>query len=170
MTRMFAVIGLALGLVACAPHSKAAQDNLQTANSFMAANAKQPGVVTLPDGLEYKIISSGPADGVKPTAASEVKVHYEGRLLGPAGKPLDGEVFDSSFQRGTPADFPLQGLIPAWIEALQMMKPGDEWLLFVPPALGYGDKETGPIPANSVLVFRIRLIGVLPHPAGAVMG
>ncbi len=170
MTRLLTVLGLTLGLVACGPNSKAAQDNLQTAASFMAANGKQPGVVTLPDGLEYKIVSSGPADGPKPTPQDEVKVHYEGRLLGPAGKPLEGTVFDSSFQRGTPADFPLNGLIPAWIEALQQMRPGDEWLLFVPPALGYGDKETGPIPANSVLVFRIRLIGVLPHPGGAVMG
>ena len=171
MTRLLAVLGLALGLVACGPNTKAAQDNLQASNAFMAANAKQPGVVTLPDGLQYRIVAKGPADGPKPAPADEIKVHYEGRLLGPADKPLDGKVFDSSFQRGTPADFPeLKGLIPAWVEALQQMHPGDEWLLFVPPSLGYGANETGPIPANSVLVFRIRLIGVLPHPGGAAMG
>ncbi len=171
MTRLLIAVGLALGLAACAPKTKAAQDNLQAANTFMAANAKQAGVVTLPDGLEYKIIASGPADGPKPNPQDEIKVHYEGRLLGPAGKELQGEVFDSSFQRGQPADFPeLSSLVPAWVEALQKMRPGDEWLLFVPPSLGYGDKDTGPIPANSVLIFRIRLIGVLPHPGGAAMG
>ncbi|MDR3507784.1 MAG: FKBP-type peptidyl-prolyl cis-trans isomerase [Caulobacteraceae bacterium] len=164
MTRhLLVALGLVIGLTACAPHSKAAQDNLQASNSFLATNAKQPGVVTLPDGLQYKIVTSGPADGPHPSPADEVKVHYEGKLL-------SGTVFDSSFARGQPANFPLQGLIPAWIEALQKMRPGDEWLLYVPPALGYGDQESGPIPANSVLVFRIRLIGVLPHPGGTVMG
>jgi FKBP-type peptidyl-prolyl cis-trans isomerase len=162
--RQFAVLGLALALVACGPRSKAAQDNLSAANVFMAANAKAPGVVTLPDGLQYKVVTSGPAGGVSPKAEDEVKVHYEGRLLGPAGKPLEGQVFDSSFQRGEPADFPqLGGLIPAWVEALQKMHPGDEWLLFVPPQLGYGEEGAGPIPPNSVLIFRVRLIGVMPH-------
>ena len=163
MTRLLIALGLALSLAACGPDTKLAKANLDAANSFMASNAKQPGVVTLPDGLEYKIIASGPADGAKPHVSDEVKVHYEGKLL-------DGKVFDSSFARGEPADFPVAGLVPAWVEALQMMRPGDEWQLFVPPALGYGDKATGPIPANSVLIFRMRLIGVLPHPAGPVLG
>jgi peptidylprolyl isomerase/FKBP-type peptidyl-prolyl cis-trans isomerase FklB len=133
----------------------------------MAANAKAPGVVTLPDGLEYKVITNGPAGGPTPKPQDEIKVHYEGRLIGPPGKEMQGQVFDSSFQRGQPADFPQLGsLVPAWVEALQKMRPGDEWLLFVPPSLGYGDQDTGPIPANSVLIFRIRLIGVQPHPGG----
>ncbi len=173
MTRLFAVLGLALALAACGPKTKAqdngaAAANLSAANAFMAANAKAAGVTTLPDGLQYKVITTGPAGGPSPKPEDEVKVHYEGRLLGPAGKPLEGQVFDSSFQRGQPADFPqLGGLIPAWIEALEKMHPGDEWLLFVPPTLGYGDQDTGPIPANSVLIFRVRLIGVQAHPGGA---
>ena len=114
------------------------------------------GVVTLPDGLQYKIVSSGPASGIHPKPADEVKVNYEGKLL-------DGTVFDSSFARGVPAAFPLEGLIPGWVEAMQLMRPGDEWILWTPPALGYGDEAKGPIPANSVLQFRIQLIDVLPH-------
>lgn len=121
--------------------------------AFLANNAKQPGVVTLPDGLQYKIVTSGPASGVPPKAADEVKVNYEGKLL-------DGTVFDSSFARGQPAAFPLEGLVPAWVEALQLMRPGDEWTLWVPPALGYGDEAKGPIPANSIMVFRIQLLDV----------
>jgi peptidylprolyl isomerase/FKBP-type peptidyl-prolyl cis-trans isomerase FklB len=88
-----------------------------------------------------------------------VKVDYEGKLL-------SGKVFDSSFARGVPADLPLQALIPGWTEALQMMRPGDEWILYVPANLGYGEDAKGPIPADSVLIFRIRLIGVLQHPGG----
>ena len=163
MTRLIVALGLALALSACGPKSKAAQDNLNAAASFLASNGKQPGVVTLPDGLEYKIVASGAADGPKPKPADEVKVHYEGKLL-------DGTVFDSSFTRGVPADFTLGNLIPAWVEAIQLMRPGDEWLLYVPPQLGYGEKGAGPIPPNSVLVFRIKLLGVLPHPDGGNMG
>lgn len=150
---------LALSLTGCHSGKAAAQANLTAGQSFLAANAKQAGVVSLPDGLQYKVIASGPADGPKPQASDEVKVHYEGKLL-------SGQVFDSSFARGTPADLPLQSLIPAWIEALQLMRPGDEWILYVPPALGYGDQGQGPIPPDSVLIFRIRLIGVLSHPGG----
>ena len=83
---------------------------------------------------------------------------------------MSGKVFDSSFARGEPADFPLAGLIPAWTEALQKMRPGDTWILYVPPSMGYGDKASGPIPPNSVLIFRIQLLGVLPHPGGAQLG
>jgi peptidylprolyl isomerase/FKBP-type peptidyl-prolyl cis-trans isomerase FklB len=92
-----------------------------------------------------------------------VKVNYEGKLI-------NGTVFDSSFQRGEPADLPLQGLIPGWVEALQLMHPGDEWMLYVPPELGYGANSPDPIPPNSVLVFRIQLLGVLQHPGGPAQG
>jgi FKBP-type peptidyl-prolyl cis-trans isomerase len=129
----------------------------QTANAaFMAGNSKQPGVVTLPDGLQYKIIASGPPAGVPPKATDEVKVNYEGKLL-------SGEVFDSSFARGQPAAFPLDEVIPGWTEIMQQMRPGDEWTVWIPPMLGYGEEAKGPIPANSVLQFRIQLLGVLPH-------
>ena len=159
MKRLLIAVGLVLGLTACHSGKAKAQANLSAGANFLAANAKLPGVVTLPDGLEYKIITSGPADGAKPQLSDEVKVHYEGKLL-------SGQVFDSSFARGEPADLPLQNLIPAWVEALQIMRPGDEWMLYVPAALGYGDQAAGPIPPDSVLVFRIRLIGVLAHPGG----
>jgi peptidylprolyl isomerase/FKBP-type peptidyl-prolyl cis-trans isomerase FklB len=147
-------LGLALTLSACGPNKKQ-QESLAAADAFMAQNAKQPGVVSLPDGLQYKIVRSGPATGVKPGPIDEVKVHYEGKLT-------NGEIFDSSYERGQPASFPLQGLVPAWKEALVMMRPGDEWTLYVPPALGYGAQDKGPIPGNSVMIFRIELIDVLP--------
>lgn len=156
-------LALALSLAGCGRHNAAqAAAATKAADDFMAANAKLPGVITLPDGLEYKIVTSGPADGVHPRASDEVKVNYEGKLQ------ATGAIFDSSFQRGEPADFPLAQLVPAWVEALQMMRPGDEWILYVPPKLGYGDEDKGPIPANSVLIFRIQLLGVLPHPPGAM--
>jgi FKBP-type peptidyl-prolyl cis-trans isomerase len=158
--RVLLALGLALALVGCGPRKPSAAD-AQAAQAFMAGNAKAPGVVTLPDGLQYKIVKSGPTDGVHPRASDEVKVNYEGKLV-------SGKVFDSSFQRGEPADFPLDGLIPAWTEALQLMRPGDEWILYVPPALGYGDEDKGVIPPDSVLIFRIQLLGVLQHPAGAM--
>jgi len=145
-----AVAGLTLA--ACGP-SKQAQENLAAADAFMAKNAKEPGVVTLPQGLQYKGVREGPPGGLHPTTADEVKVHYEGKLL-------DGTVFDSSYERGVPAVFPLDGLVPAWVIALQRMKAGDEWILYVPPALGYGAQDKGPIPGNSVMIFRIELLDV----------
>jgi len=149
-----AALAATLSLSACGP-SKKQQESLAAADAFMAQNAKQPGVVTLADGLQYRIVRSGPATGPKPNPTDEVKVHYEGKLV-------SGEVFDSSYERGQPASFPLQGLVPAWREALVMMRPGDEWTLYVPPALGYGAQDKGPIPGNSVMIFRIELIDVLP--------
>jgi FKBP-type peptidyl-prolyl cis-trans isomerase len=146
---------LGLGLAACHKGVPAA-DNQKAAQGFLIANGKQPGVVTLPSGLEYKVVHSGPADGPHPAAGDELKVNYEGKLL-------NGTVFDSSFARGEPADLPLAGLIPGWLEALPMMRPGDEWILYVPPALGYGDHGPDAIPPNSLLIFRIQLLGVLPH-------
>lgn len=152
----------AAGLLAGCGNKKAAE-NLVAADAFMAKNAKEPGVVTLPEGLQYKVIRSGPNGGMHPTRADEVKVHYEGKLI-------DGTVFDSSYERGAPASFPLDGLVPAWIIALQRMKAGDEWMLYVPPALGYGAQDKGPIPGNSVMIFRIELIDVLRAPAGVPKG
>jgi FKBP-type peptidyl-prolyl cis-trans isomerase len=122
--------------------------------AFLAANAKAPGVVTLPSGLQYKVITSGPKTGPSPKLGDIIKVHYEGKLL-------DGTVFDSSFERKQAAIMPLDGLVQAWLEALPMMHVGDEWVLYVPSELGYGDRETGPIPAGSVMVFRLQLLGML---------
>ncbi|WP_374574869.1 FKBP-type peptidyl-prolyl cis-trans isomerase [Phenylobacterium sp.] len=133
------------------------------AKAFMDKNGKEEGVVTLPSGLEYKIVRSGPKDGLRPQETDEVKVHYEGKLL-------DGKVFDSSYERGMPAAMPLKALIPGWVEALKLMRPGDEWTLYVPPQLGYGDQGVGDIPPNSVLIFRIELIDVLPGPGRIAQG
>ena len=156
LTTLAAGLLVALSLSACG-QSKEAIANMDAAKTFMATNAKAEGVKTLPSGVQYKIVTSGPADGTSPKKSDEVKVHYEGKLL-------SDEIFDSSFQRGAPATFPLAGLIPAWVEALQQMKPGDEWLLYVPPEQGYGAQGAGPIPPNSVLIFRIQLIAFRERP------
>ncbi len=128
--------------------------------AFLAQNAHAGGVHVTASGLQYRILRSGPVSGLRPKPADEVKVNYEGKLL-------DGEVFDSSYQRGTPVVMTVRELVPGWVEALQLMRPGDEWLLYVPPSLGYGDKGAGPIPPNSVLVFKLELIDVAPDPSSA---
>jgi peptidylprolyl isomerase/FKBP-type peptidyl-prolyl cis-trans isomerase FklB len=135
------------------------------AKAYMAKNATAEGVQSLPSGVQYKIVRSGPATGMRPQKSDEVKVHYEGKLA-------DGKVFDSSYERGQPAAMPLRALIPAWVEALQLMRPGDEWILYVPPQMGYGEEGAGggEIPPNSVLIFRIELIDVLPGPGRVQQG
>lgn len=130
--------------------------------AFMTKIAKEPGVVVLPSGLAYKIVKSGPSSGPSAKTGDEVKVNYEGTLT-------DGTVFDSSYKNGEPVVFPVGGLIPGWNEALTLMKPGDIWILYVPPALGYGPDGKGPIPPDSVLVFKLELLGVLPE-GGPAMG
>jgi FKBP-type peptidyl-prolyl cis-trans isomerase len=131
----------------------AAAAPLQAPAAYLAANAKQPGVQTLPDGLQYKVVASGPP-GPSPKPGDAIKVHYEGALT-------NGQVFDSSFARNKPLLMPLANLVPAWMEALPRMHVGDEWMLYVPPELGYGPEGSGPIPPNAVLVFRIKLLGML---------
>ena len=125
----------------------------QNAVTFMAQNALAAGVQTLPSGVQYKVLKSGPADGQRPTPEDLVKVNYEGALV-------NGQIFDSSYKTGKPVTFQLKNLIRGWIAALQLMRPGDEWILYVPPSLGYGDEQSGPIPPNSVLVFRLELLAV----------
>ena len=119
---------------------------------FLAANAKAPGVVALPSGLQYKVITSGPA-GPSPKPGDIIKVQYEGTLT-------SGKVFDST-DPGKSALMPFEGLIPAWMEAIPKMHVGDEWMIYAPPALGYGPAGAGPIPPNSVLVFKVKLVGML---------
>jgi FKBP-type peptidyl-prolyl cis-trans isomerase FklB len=122
--------------------------------AFLATNAKLPGVVTLPSGLQYKVVTAGAKDGASPKEGDVIKVHYEGKLI-------SGEVFDSSFARNKPALMPLDGLVPAWMEAVPRMHVGDEWVIYAPPELGYGPEGAGPIPPNSILVFRMKLLGFL---------
>jgi peptidylprolyl isomerase/FKBP-type peptidyl-prolyl cis-trans isomerase FklB len=154
------VVGLSLSVTAC--HADDAANNLKAAQGFLVANGRQPGVITLPSGLEYSVVHSGPADGPHPGPTDEVKANYEGKFL-------DGKVFDSSFQRGEPLDLPIDHVIAAWTEGLQLMRPGDEWILYVPPALGYGARGAGGgvVPPNSLLIFRVQLISILPRPPEA---
>jgi len=141
------------------------EDMAQAANSaqmWMSANAQRDGVVITATGLQYSINESGDGAAIPPLMGQKVKVHYEGRLT-------NGDVFDSSIESGTPAVFPVGGLIPGWNEALQMMRPGDIWTLYIPPALAYGEKgvpnRSGSgylIPPNSPLIFRLELIETDP--------
>jgi len=126
--------------------------NLKDGEAFLAANAKKEGVKTTPSGLQYKVLKSG--TGEMPKKTDTVTVHYTGTLI-------DGTVFDSSVQRGQPATFPVEGVIPGWTEALQMMKVGDKWQLFLPAKLAYGEQSPSPkIGPNSALIFEVELLGV----------
>lgn len=119
---------------------------------FLEANKKKEGIVVLPSGLQYKVIKQG--DGVKPKATDTVKTHYRGTLI-------DGTEFDSSYKRNEPASFPVNGVIPGWTEALQLMPVGSKWQLVIPSNLAYGEQGAGAdIPPNSVLVFEIELLEV----------
>ena len=126
--------------------------NLKAGQEFLAANQQKPGVVALPSGLQYEIITQG--TGAKPTATSKVTCHYHGTLI-------DGTVFDSSVKRGQPASFPLNAVIKGWTEGLQLMPTGSKWRFFIPPALAYGDRQvSAQIGPNSTLIFEVELLGV----------
>jgi len=121
-------------------------------DAFLAANAKKDGVVTLPSGLQYKVITQG--TGATPKASDTVSVHYRGRLV-------DGTEFDSSYKRNEPTSFPVGGVIPGWTEALQLMKVGSKWELYVPAKLAYGDRGAGGvIPPGATLVFEVELLSI----------
>lgn len=146
------------GSAAIAPPSMDPVANQKAADDFLATNKSAAGVQTTASGLQYAVIASGPADGPKPSASSIVQVNYEGKLL-------SGQVFDSSFARGQAAEFPVGALIPAWVEALQLMRPGDEWTIWVPPSIGYGASGAGDtIPPNALLIFRMRLEKIVGGP------
>lgn len=142
---------LSLGSACAQPATPAAPT--QNAVSFMAQNALAEGVQSLPSGVQYKIVKSGPVAGKHPTPDDMVKVNYEGTLT-------NGQVFDSSFRTNKPVVFKLGNLIPGWVDALPLMRAGDEWMLYIPPARGYGAQQSGPIPPNSVLIFRLQLLAV----------
>ncbi len=135
---------------AAAEAGKAARE---AGEKYLAENAKKEGVVTLPSGLQYKVLTEG--NGKKPKATDKVKCHYEGMLI-------DGTLFDSSIQRGEPATFPLNGVIAGWTEGLQLMSEGSKYRLFIPYNLGYGERGAGAsIPPYAALVFDVELIEVL---------
>jgi FKBP-type peptidyl-prolyl cis-trans isomerase len=131
-----------------------AEKNLKEGAAFLAANAKKEGVRITESGLQYKITKRG--TGASPKATNQVRVHYEGRLI-------NGKVFDSSFKRGEPSDFPVNRVIPGWTEALQLMKEEGEWELYIPSTLAYGTRGVGAdIGPNATLLFKVQLIKVLP--------
>jgi FKBP-type peptidyl-prolyl cis-trans isomerase FklB len=129
-----------------------AQKNLSEGRAFLEANKTKEGVVTLPSGLQYKILKAG--DGKKPTEADTVEVNYRGTLI-------DGTEFDSSYKRNQPATFPVKGIIKGWAEALQLMPVGSRWQLFIPPQLGYGERGAGQaIGPNATLIFEVELLAI----------
>ena len=148
-----AATALAVLLISAAGCARA-QSDAPNATAFMAQNALAEGVHVLPTGEQYKIVNAGPGTSRHPTPKDVVTVEYDGSLL-------NGQVFDSTSKSGKPATFELGGLIPGWVDVMQQMKEGDEWIIWVPPSLGYGAKQTGPIPPNSVLVFRLKLVSIL---------
>jgi FKBP-type peptidyl-prolyl cis-trans isomerase len=123
--------------------------NTKAGDDFLAANKLKEGVIETASGLQYKVIK--PGEGESPDDNDMVEVHYTGTLI-------DGTVFDSSRERGEPIEFPVNGVIPGWTEALKLMKPGAQYMLYIPANLGYGDKKTGPIPEGSTLIFDVELL------------
>jgi len=130
----------------------AAQANKAEGEAFLEKNKGKDGVTVLPSGLQYKVITAG--TGKQPTVESTVSVHYRGTLL-------NGAEFDSSYKRGAPATFPVNGVIKGWTEALQLMKEGAKWQLFIPSGLAYGTRGAGAdIGPNSVLTFDVELLSI----------
>ncbi|MBA4392315.1 MAG: hypothetical protein C0407_02065 [Desulfobacca sp.] len=129
------------------------EKNKKEGEAFLAENKKKEGIKTLTSGLQYKVIKEG--TGKTPKATDKVSTHYQGTLI-------DGTEFDSSYKRGEPATFPVKGVIPGWTEALQHMKVGSKWQLFIPAKLAYGERGAGPnIGPNSVLIFTMELLSIL---------
>ncbi len=126
--------------------------NLVAAEAFLAENAKEDGVIVRDSGLQYRVLTEGSGD--KPTADSQVRVHYKGTLL-------DGTQFDSSYDRGEPAQFQAGQVIQGWQEALQLMSVGSKWQLFIPPNLAYGENGRPSIPSNSLLIFEVELLEIV---------
>jgi FKBP-type peptidyl-prolyl cis-trans isomerase FklB len=137
-----------------------AETNKKDGAAFLAANATKEGVVTLPSGLQYKVMTAG--TGPKPSATDSVVCNYRGTLL-------DSTEFDSSYKRGQPVTLNVGGVIKGWTEALQLMPAGSKWQLFIPPDLAYGDRGQGPIGPNSTLIFEVELLSIQPKtpPAAA---
>ena len=128
-------------------------DAIAQERAFLAHNAHEPGVIVLP-GVQYRVLRSGPADGPHPRRADDITVRYEGRFV-------DGKVFNTSSDQGAGTTvFSLQSLIPGWVAALQLMRPGDIWELVVPAYLAYGPAGKSYIPPNTTLIFRVELVGI----------
>jgi len=141
-----------------AKRQAALETNKKDGAAFLAANATKPGVVTLPSGLQYKILVAG--TGPKPTADDRVVCNYRGMLL-------DNTEFDSSYKRGQPVTFPVTGVIKGWTEALQLMPVGSKWQLFIPADLAYGERGQATIEPNATLVFEVELLSIVPKAPAA---
>ena len=142
--------------------SQVGEKNKKEGETFLAENKKKPGVKSLPSGLQYQVIKEG--KGPKPKATDTVKANYKGTLI-------NGTEFDSSEKHGGPAKFPVSGVIPGWVEALQLMPVGSKWRLFVPAELAYRDQPPGPpIGPNSMLIFDVELLGIEPPSTGPTGG
>lgn len=142
--------------------AKMSEEASAAGKKFLEENGKKDGVVTTASGLQYQIIKK--ADGAQPKPTDVVTVHYEGKLI-------DGKVFDSSVERGSPIDLPVGGVIPGWVEGLQLMHVGEKIKLFIPSDLAYGAQSPSPaIPANSVLVFDLELLGIKDPAAAPTAG
>ena len=129
------------------------EKNREIGEKFLAENKKRAGVITLPSGLQYEVITEG--KGAKPKATDKVKCHYEGQLI-------NGQVFDRSVKRGEPAIFGVNQVIPGWVEALQLMPVGSKWKLYIPSDLAYGEKGAGEaIAPNSTLIFEVELLDIV---------
>jgi FKBP-type peptidyl-prolyl cis-trans isomerase len=129
----------------------AIRENLEKGNQFLLENGQRDGVITTESGLQYEVLVNG--EGPMPADTSVVTVHYEGKLI-------DGIVFDSSYEREEPGTFPLTRVIKGWTEGVQLMPVGSTYMFYIPADLGYGSLDSGPIPGNSVLIFKIELLGV----------
>lgn len=154
ISMLFAAFTLLLGLSSASVYANAdaAGPNLKAGEAFMKKNAENPKVVTLPSGLQYEVLDEG--TGPKPTKSDTVTVNYEGKLL-------NGKVFDSSYERGQPATFPVNAVILGWQEALPLMKTGATWMLYIPSSLAYGAAGAGEIIGpNETLIFKVNLISV----------
>ncbi len=137
---------------------KLAEKNKEEGDAFLTENKKKEGVKTLPDGLQYKILTEG--KGKSPKDSDTVTVNYRGTFI-------DGKEFDSSYKRGQPATFAVNGVIRGWTEALQMMKEGSKWQLFVPSSLAYGEKGAGGvIGPNATLIFEVELVSIKEKESG----
>ena len=136
-----------------ADYTQQIKDNKTLGREFMEENAKNDSVVQTTSGLQYMVLKEG--TGAKPGPTDKVTVHYTGRLL-------DGTVFDSSVQRGEPATFALNQVIPGWTEGLQLMDEGSKYMLYIPYNLGYGEQQAGSIPPGSTLIFEVELLEINP--------
>jgi len=148
---VFRDLNMAISEKEAAKSEVASMENIEKGITFLEENGKREGIKTTASGLQYEVVEEG--DGPRPTAESTVSVYYEGTLI-------DGTVFDGNFDSGEPISFPLNGVIPGWTEGLQLMTQGSTYNLYIPSNLGYGPRDSGPIPGNSVLIFKVQLLSV----------